>query len=138
MQDSRQPLNFFNILTRTLEVYHHVHTAPIVAAWFRINLEVSDQRKRVHEFTRWLRQQQMSPTVVDLVASRATTEFVNLGGATPRLSAPLLEIEPSTSLGDPLDFDPESARRNIEHGYVDTLRVLRDFKSDDQCPPTPR
>ena len=25
-----------------------------------------------------------------------------------------------------LDFDPETARRNIEHGYVDTLRVLRD------------
>lgn len=97
VQDNRQPLNFFNILTRTLEIYHHVHTAPIVAAWFRINLEVSDQRKRVHEFTQWLRQQQMSPTVVDLVASRATTEFVNLGGATPRLSAPLLEIEPSTS-----------------------------------------
>jgi predicted acylesterase/phospholipase RssA len=126
VQDSRQPLNFFNILTRTLEVYHHVHTAPIVAAWFRINLEVSDQRKRVHEFTQWLRQQQIPPAVVDLVTSRATTEFVNLGGATPRLSAPLLEIEPSTSLGDPLDFDPASARRNIERGYVDTLRVLRD------------
>jgi imidazolonepropionase-like amidohydrolase len=70
-----------------------------VAAWFRINLEVSDQRKRVHEFTQWLRQQQIPPAVVDLVTSRATTEFVNLGGATPRLSAPLLEIEPSTSLG---------------------------------------
>ena len=40
VQDNRQPLNFFNILTRTLEIYHHVHTAPIVAAWFRINLEV--------------------------------------------------------------------------------------------------
>ena len=97
-----------------------------MAAWFRINLEVSDQRKRVHEFTQWLRRQQMAPTVVDLVTSRATTEFVNLGGATPRLSAPLLEIEPSTSIGDPLDFDPESARRNIERGYVDTLRVLRE------------
>ena len=125
VQDNRQPLNVFNILTRTLEVYHHVHTAPIVAAWFRINREVSDQRKRVHEFTQWMRQQQVPQTVVDLVTSRATTEFVNLGGATPRLGAPLLEIEPSTSLGDPLDFDPESARRNIEHGYVDTLRVLQ-------------
>jgi predicted acylesterase/phospholipase RssA len=126
VQNSRRPLNFFNILTRTLEVYHHVHTAPIVAAWFRINLEVRDQRKRVEEFTQWLRQQQIPPKIVDLVTSQATTEFVNLGGGTPRLSAPLLEIEPSTSLGDPLDFDPESARRNIEHGYVDALRVLRD------------
>ena len=97
-----------------------------MAAWFRINLEVRDQRKRVHEFTEWLRQQEMPPTVVDLVTSRATTEFVNLGGATPRMSAPLLEIEPSTSLGDPLEFDPERARQNIEHGYIDTLRVLRD------------
>jgi len=126
LHDGRQPLNFFNILTRTLEVYHHVHTAPIVAAWFRINLEVRDQRTRVEEFTRWLSQQAIPPKVVELVTSRATTEFVNLGGATPRLSAPLLEIEPSTSLGDPLDFDPERARQNIEHGYIDTLRVLRD------------
>ena len=126
LRDNRQPLHFFNILTRTLEVYHHVHTAPIVAAWFRINLEVRDQRKRVHQFTEWLRQQEIPPTVVDLVTSRATTEFVNLGGATPRMSAPLLEIEPSTSLGDPLEFEPERARQNIEHGYIDTLRVLRD------------
>jgi hypothetical protein len=126
VQDGGQALNFFNILTRTLEVYHHVHTAPIVAAWFRINLEVRDQRKRVHKFTEWLHRQQISPNVVDLVTSQATTEFVNLGGATPRLSAPLLEIEPSTSLGDPLDFDPVRVRGNIEHGYIDTLRVLRD------------
>jgi predicted acylesterase/phospholipase RssA len=126
LRESRQPLNFLNILTRTLEVYHHVHTAPIVAAWFRINLEVRDQRMRVHEFTQWLREQGIPPAVIDLVTARATTEFVNLGGATPRVSAPLLEIEPSTSLGDPLDFDPERARENIEHGYIDTLRVLRD------------
>ena len=125
LHDTRQPLHFFNILSRTLEVYHHVHTAPIVAAWFRINLEVRDQRKRVHQFTEWLRQQEIPPKVVDLVTSRATAEFVNLGGATPRMSAPLLEIEPSTPLGDPLEFDPERARQNIEHGYIDTLRVLR-------------
>jgi hypothetical protein len=116
LRDSRQPLNFFNILTRTLEVYHHVHTAPIVAAWFRINLEVRDQRNRVHQFAEWLRQQEISPSVIDLVTSRATTDFVNLGGATPRISTPLLEIEPSTSLGDPLEFDPERARQNVEHG----------------------
>jgi predicted acylesterase/phospholipase RssA len=126
LHDTRQPMHFFNILTRTLEVYHHVHTAPIVAAWFRINLEVRDQRKRVHQFTEWLRQQDIPPRIVDLITSRATTELVNLGGATPRMSAPLLEIEPSTSLGDPLEFDPEHARQNIEHGYIDTLRVLRD------------
>ena len=42
-------MSFFGILNRTLEVYHHVHTAPIIAAWSRINLEVADQRKRVHE-----------------------------------------------------------------------------------------
>jgi hypothetical protein len=38
----------------------------------------------------------------------------------------MLEVEPSTSLGDPLEFDPERARENIEHGYMDTLRVLRE------------
>jgi predicted acylesterase/phospholipase RssA len=126
LRDDRQPLNFFNILTRTLEVYHHVHTAPIVAAWSRINAEVRDQRRRVDEFTQWLREQQIPPKVVDLVATRVTTDFVNLGGATPRLSTPMLEIEPSTSLGDPLEFDPRRARENIEHGYMDTLRVLRE------------
>ena len=62
LRESRQPLNFLNILTRTLEVYHHVHTAPIVAAWFRINLEVRDQRMRVHEFTQWLARARNSPS----------------------------------------------------------------------------
>jgi len=126
LRDGRQPMDFFNILTRTLEVYHHVHTAPIVAAWSRINSEVRDQRRRVHEFTQWLRRQQIPSNIIDLVTSRATIDFVNLGGATPRVSAPMLEIEPSTSLGDPLEFDPERARENIEHGYMDTLRVLRE------------
>jgi predicted acylesterase/phospholipase RssA len=128
LQDGRQPMTLFNLLTRTMEVYHHVHTTPIVAAWSRINLEVLDQRKRVDEFARWLRGLELPHDVAERIVGHATTAFVNLGGAAPRLSAPLLEIEPSTSLGDPLDFDPERARRHIEHGYVDTLRVLRDSK----------
>ena len=126
LRDDRKPLNFLQILTRTLEVYHHVHTAPIVAAWSRINSEVREQRRRVSEFTRWLGQQQIPPRVIDVVTSRAITDFVNLGGATARVSAPMLEIEPSTPLGDPLEFDPQRARKNIEHGYMDTLRVLRE------------
>jgi len=136
LREGRQPLNPFNILTRTLEVYHHVHTAPIVAAWSRINTEVRDQRRRVREFTQWLGEQQIPSEIVDLVTSRATTDFVNLGGATPRVSAPMLEIEPSTSLGDPLDFDPQRARENIEHGYMDTLRVLKESSQmSDARPP---
>jgi hypothetical protein len=90
----------------------------------------------VRQFTEWLRQQEIPPNVFDLVVSRATTDLVNLGGATPRMSAPLLEIEPSTSLGDPLEFDPERSRQNIEHGYIDTLRVLRDSSQmTDSRPP---
>jgi hypothetical protein len=128
IQDDSQPMSFFGILNRTLEVYHHVHTAPIVAAWFRINLEVAEQRKRVYEFTQWLRQQKLPQDLANAVVERVTMQFGNLGGAAPRLSAPLLEIEPSTPLGDPLDFDQAQACRNIEHGYIDTLRVLRDSK----------
>jgi predicted acylesterase/phospholipase RssA len=136
LRDGRQPLNLFNTLIRTLEVYHHVHTAPIVAAWSRINSEVREQRRRVYEFTRWLKGQQIPPKVADLVISRVTTDFVNLGGATSRVSAPMLEIEPSTSLGDPLEFDPRRARENIEHGYMDTLRVLRESSQmSDSRPP---
>ena len=136
IQDDSQPMSFFGILNRTLEVYHHVHTAPIIAAWSRINLEVADQRKRVHEFTQWIRQQNLPQDVAEMVVERAAMQFGSLGGAAPRLSAPLLEIEPSTALGDPLDFDKAKAHRNIEHGYIDTLRVLRDSKQlADSRPP---
>src|SRR5262245_24717632 len=87
-----------------------------------------NQRKRVHEFSRWLSQQNLPQDVTDMVAECVAVQFGSLGGAAPRLNAPLLEIEPSTPLGDPLDFEKAQARRNIEHGYIDTLRVLRDSK----------
>jgi predicted acylesterase/phospholipase RssA len=128
IQDDSEPMSLFGVLSRTLEVYHHVHTAPTIAAWFRINREVADQRKRVHEFTQWLRQQDLPQDFANVVVERAAMQFGSLGGGAPRLSAPLLEIEPSTPLGDPLDFNEAQARRNIEHGYIDTLRVLRDSK----------
>jgi hypothetical protein len=125
LQDDSKPMSLFGILNRTLEVYHHLHTAPIIAAWFRINSEVAEQRKRVHEFTQWIRQQNLPSHVADVVVDQAATQFGSLGGAAPRLNAPLLEIEPSTSLGDPLHFNEGQARQNIEHGYIDTLRALR-------------
>ena len=37
-----------------------------------------------------------------------------------------MEIEPTIALDDLLDFDPERARKNIMHGYLDALKVLHE------------
>ena len=55
-----------------------MHTAPIIAAWSRINLEVADQRKRVHEFTQWIRQQNLPQDVAEMVVERAAMQFGSL------------------------------------------------------------
>jgi predicted patatin/cPLA2 family phospholipase len=126
LQEHGRRFSFSEVLTRTLDVYHHVHTDTIVRAWFRINEEVKEQRARVANFTTWLKQQSLNEAACMQIADRLATEFLGLGGSTRRLEAPLVEIEPTSDLGDTLDFNPTSARGNIERGYNDTLKVLQE------------
>jgi predicted acylesterase/phospholipase RssA len=124
LQEQSQRLGFSDILMRTLDVYHRVHTDAIVAAWFRINDEVEQQRDRVATFTAWLKQQSFDAAVCAAIEEQVSKQFLNLGGVAKRLEVPLVEIEPTSDLGDTLDFNPVDARDRILRGYNDALKVL--------------
>lgn len=123
--DRNERLDFSGILKRTLDVYHYVHTDPIVSAWNRINREVADQARKVSEMIEWLNTCQLDPILRTEIGQRIEGEFRKTGGRIPRLDVPLLVIEPSIDLGDTLEFDPARARNEIAHGYSDALNLLQ-------------
>ncbi|MEJ0060855.1 MAG: patatin-like phospholipase family protein [Terricaulis sp.] len=119
-------LKFFDILMRTQEVYHHVHTKPIIKAWHRINQEVDKQKDRVSLFRSWIATLVLTPELKQEIGAKVQKEFLNLGGdEAPRLSAELIEFEPQANLGNAMDFKPAAAESAITLGYADTLSALR-------------
>jgi predicted acylesterase/phospholipase RssA len=124
LQEQRQRVAFSDILMRTLDVYHRVHTDAIVGAWFRINDEVEQQRDRVATFTAWLNHQSFDKKACAAIEEQIAKQFLNLGGLAKRVEVPLVEIEPTSDLGDSLDFNPAEAKDHILRGYNDALKVL--------------
>jgi hypothetical protein len=123
--DRQDPVGVLDIVSRTLEVYNQVHTKPIVDAWGRINFEVENQLRKVAGVIEWLASEDLPPATRDKVAAQITHVFARVGGRTARLSTPLIEIRPTTHLGETLDFSRERAEQDIAHGYSDALQVLR-------------
>jgi predicted acylesterase/phospholipase RssA len=133
LQEQSQRVEFSDILMRTLDVYHRVHTDAIIGAWSRINDEVEQQRDRVASFTAWLDQQSFDKSVSAAIEQQISKQFLSLGGVAKRLEVPLVEIEPTSELGDTLDFNPIDARDHILRGYNDALKVLLEsHKIEDQ------
>ena len=125
VEDGPDPLKFAGILKRTLDVYHYVHTDPIVSAWNRINREVAEQAQKVAELNKWLGTLGIPADTLDDIRQRVAVEFRTSGGRLARLDVPMLIVEPSAELGDTLEFDPARAKHEISLGYADALKVLR-------------
>lgn len=113
-----------DVVDRSLTIYHHVHTNPILRGWNRINDEVRWLEERLERFSTWIRNQELPAEVKESICDRARSELGTLGGATARLDVPIHVIEPSMELGDTLGFDRESVERNLSIGYQDALQVL--------------
>ncbi len=121
-----------DIVDRSLSIYHHVHTKPIIRAWSRINDEVRWHEQRLEEVIEWLRHQGLPQESATAIAARLRSKLGTLGGATARQDIPIYIIEPSGKLGDTLDFKRDSIERNITIGYQDALKVLHLSKKVDQ------
>ena len=124
-QDGRDPVGVLEISARTLEVFNYIHTKPIVDAWGRINAEVEQQQRKVKETIDWLHGLDLAADARDAIGARIRETFEKVGGRTPRLSAPLIEIQPTSPLGETFDFSRERAENDINRGYTDALGVLR-------------
>ncbi|MCE9592821.1 MAG: patatin-like phospholipase family protein [Planctomycetes bacterium] len=109
---------------RTIDVYHHIHTDPIVAAWRRISEEVDEQSTKLAALHRWLEQQRL-PKDVKRSLARRVAELARLGGNARRISTPLIEIQPGADLGDPLDFKAARILDSLRRGWSEALLRLQ-------------
>jgi hypothetical protein len=110
-----------DIANRAWNVYHTVHTRPIVDLWRKINNDVNKQNERLAEVSEAISKMQLGEARVkeiqDLVNSKLAPKQQNLS---------ITFIEPSTSLGDTLDFTPKEIRTSIERGYTDFVKTMYD------------
>lgn len=114
------------IILRTMDVFHYVHQTPILQAWDRINREVEEHQTKIDEFEKWLSTNSgLSAAQASTVATEARQRLGSLGGAAPRKVLKLHIIQPSSSLGDTLNFNRQQSEENIKRGYVDMITTLR-------------
>ncbi len=64
----------------------------------------------------------------DIIAVR--THGIGLSPNLDDLDLNIIEINPSEELGLTLDFSKENARKNLNMGYYDTMRVFKDLKGN--------
>ena len=121
IQEDQEDSKMYEIIARTLEVYHRVHTEPVIRAWSLINRDVRRQNERLDGFSSWLSKQ---PGLDASTRTRIEEELRQQLGPW-RLDAELIEIEPGSPLGDSLEFDPAAIVANIKRGYAETLIALR-------------
>jgi hypothetical protein len=124
-QEGSAEYTLLGIIDRTLSIYHNIHTAPIIQAWFRINREVSEYDARLYGFIEWVKSQGWKDEIVHSLCHEVNTRMARLGESTSRIDIPLHIVEPSTPLGETLDFAPATIESNIKDGYQDMLKVLQ-------------
>jgi predicted acylesterase/phospholipase RssA len=108
---------------RTIDVYHHIHTDPIVNAWERINDEVDKQEEKLAELEKWVASKHLAPDVErDLI--RRVRRLAELGGTAKRISTTLIQIQPGADLGDSLDFRPKRIGELMKLGWNEGLKQL--------------
>jgi hypothetical protein len=125
IEEGQQEFRSLGIIKRTLEVYHYVHTEPIITAWGQINASVRANDKKIQAFTKWVSDQtNISDPVKAEICKRIDSELGKSGGHAPQLTIPIVLVEPSSSLGDSVDFDKKKIDENIKMGYIDFVKVL--------------
>lgn len=132
-QEGSAKNTLLDIIDRTLSIYHHVHTIPIVDAWFRINEEVKAYDERLHSFIVWIGSQGWKDSLVQTLTSEVKSRLGHLGGSTSRIDIPMYRVEPSIPLGETLAFDRATIEVSIKAGYLDMLKVLEAKDKIDQA-----
>jgi hypothetical protein len=110
-----------DVVSRAWNVYHTVHTRPIVDLWRKINSDVNKQVQKLNEVKEAISQMQLDAGAVvqihKLMDSKLLPKQQNLS---------ITFIEPSTPLGDTLDFTPSEIKNNVERGYMDFVKTMYD------------
>jgi hypothetical protein len=108
-----------SILLRAYDVYDNIHMGRIVSSWHRINREIDSSEGHQRDFNIYL----AKVVADDILRDQLSGEVQRFTPRQRKLG--LIEIEPSQSLGDTLDFSEEQIRTNIKMGYDDAVKVLQ-------------
>jgi hypothetical protein len=119
--DTRAATGPIDIANRAWNVYYTVHTRPIVDLWRKINNDVTKQNEKLAEVNEAISQMQLDEGTVKEIRN-----LVNRRLAPKQQKLSITFIEPSTALGDTLDFTTQEIRTNIERGYTDFVKTMYD------------
>jgi len=122
--ESRPLFGLLDIVKRTAEISQYIHIQPIIEGFSRINYETQQYKVRLDGLIEWINSKSYDATVAGEITKELQDKMGTLGGATARINVPFTIVDPSTFLGDTLDFSPTSMRENIKHGFHDMLKAL--------------
>ncbi|MDQ3816232.1 MAG: patatin-like phospholipase family protein [Acidobacteriota bacterium] len=122
--ESQPSFGLLDIVKRTTEISQYIHIQPIIEGFSRINYETQQYKARLDGLIEWINSKSYDAIVADEITKEVKDRMGTLGGATARINVPFTIIDPSTFLGDTLDFSPTSMRENIKHGFHDMLKAL--------------
>jgi hypothetical protein len=118
--DGEPRLGFGAIVRRSFDVYHTVHTAPIIAAMDRINRDVKNHKAKLD---------QVKAAITGMLGSNLAMA-VKIGHLIDKElqpkqhDIPMTSIVPSIPLGETLDFKAERIRSTIKQGYTDFVQAM--------------
>lgn len=118
IQDGDESLQCLDVINRSFEVYHRIHTASVVAGWHQINRGEERHLEREAAFKSYVDSLSLPTSVRD----RLHREVEKLRSS--RKSIPIVTIEPSIDLGNLLKFTPDSINANMKAGHGDMLSAL--------------
>lgn len=105
---------------RTWDVYYTVHTGPIVDAWSRINGDVRKQIQKVQEVKDAIATMGLAANVQQQIQQLLDSKL-----QPKQQDLSITFIQPSTALGDTLDFSEQKIKENIKRGYADFVNSIQ-------------
>jgi hypothetical protein len=110
-----------DIASRAWNVYHTVHTRPIVDLWNKINSDVNKQVQKLREV-----KDVVSKMPIDALLVAQIQGLLDGKLQPKQQNLSITYIEPSSALGDTLDFTTNQIKNNIERGYTDFVKTMYD------------
>jgi hypothetical protein len=108
-----------DIIRRSWDVYYTVHTRPIVDAWNRINDDVTKQVQKLKEVKEAIAGMPLAADVQQQIV-----KLIDDNLQPKQQDFPITFIQPTTALGDTLDFSAEKIKERIRRGYFDFLKTM--------------
>jgi predicted acylesterase/phospholipase RssA len=121
--DGSARTGFGDILRRSWDVYHTVHTRPIVDAWRRINGDVKKQVEKLGNVKKAI-----SGMPLDVATAEQVGRLIDDQLQPKQQDFSITFIEPSTPLGETLDFSAEEIKGSMVRGYTDFVKTMYDGK----------